>query len=113
MSQPLVSIVQGWTGPIRLTAVTGDNDEPYDLTGLITSVVIRDCDGTIVKDTADGVTVTDSTAGAWQYEPSSSSGDLFVATATPYRIRLQVMDALGKVEYFPSDEAALIEVNER
>ena len=111
MSAPLVSIVEGWTGALPFTALA--DGEPFDLTGLETSIVLKHRDGTIVKDTTEGISVTNATGGEWQYEPSSSSGDLFLARKSPYRIRLQVTDAFDKTGYFPNDEEDLIEVNKR
>lgn len=109
MREPLLSIVEGWTGALPFTALA--DEAPFDLTGLTAKIVLKQRDGTIVRDTTAGVSVTNSTAGQWQYEPASSSE--FVTRGTPYRIRLQVTDALGKVAYFPSDEEDLIEVNRR
>jgi len=111
MTAPLMSIVEGWTGPLPFTLL-GDA-VPYDLTGLTVKIVLKQSDGTLVKDTTAGITVTLSTAGQLQYRPSSSSGDLFLAAKTPYRARFQVTDALPNSYYFPNDEEALIEVNPR
>ena len=109
MSAPLVSIVEGWTGALPFTALA--DGEPFDLSGLTCAIVLKQRNGTIVKNTTEGISVTNATGGEWQYEPSSSSGDLFLSTRTPYRIRLKVTDAFGKIAYFPQDEEDLIEVN--
>lgn len=109
MSRPLMSIVEGWTGALPFTCEA--DGEPFDLTGLSVAIVLKNADGTIVKNTSDGVSVTASTAGQVQYEPSTSTGDLFLSAQTPYRVRFKVTDAFGKVAYFPNDEESLIEVN--
>lgn len=109
MSSPLVSIVEGWTGALPFTLKA--DGTPVDLTGMTVQIVLKASDGTTVKDTSSGITVTASTAGQLEYAPASSSGDLFVASKTPYRIRFRVTDALTKKVYFPNDEEELIEVN--
>lgn len=111
MSAPLVSIVEGWTGALPFTLKA--DGTPVDLTGMTVKIVLKASDGTLVKDTTEGITVTASTAGQLEYAPSSSSGDLFLSNSTPYRVRFQVTDALTKKVYFPNDEEELIEVNPR
>lgn len=109
MSQPLMSIVEGWTGALPFTCLA--DGSPVDLTGLTLNIIVKNQAGTIVKQSSSGITVTASTAGQWEYSPSSSSGDLFLASQTPYRVRLKVTDAQSKSVYFPNDEESLIEVN--
>lgn len=109
MSTPLMDIVEGWTGALPFTL--NADGEPVDLTGLTVSIVLKDNVGTLLKNTTQGVTVTDSTAGAVSYAPSSSSGDLFVASKTPYKIRFRVTDSTGKVVFFPNGDEDLIVVN--
>jgi hypothetical protein len=111
MSAPLCSIVEGWSGALPFTL--NADGEPFNLTGLTVSIVLKNADGVTVKDTTAGVTVTATTAGQLQYEPSTSTGDLFLASQTPYRVRFRVTDAFSKVAYFPNDEEDLIEVNPR
>lgn len=109
MSRPLMSIVEGWTGALPFT-LKSDGD-PFDLTGLTIQIVLKNRAGTIVKQSSSGITVTGSTSGQLEYQPATSSGDLFVASQTPYRVRFKVIDALTKHVYFPNDEEELIEVN--
>jgi hypothetical protein len=109
MSRPLISIVEGWTGALPFTLLA--DGSPVDLTGLTVQIVLKNAAGDVVKDTSSGITVTGSTAGQLEYAPSSSSGDLFLANSTPYRLRFRVIDALTKKAYFPNDEEDLIEVN--
>lgn len=111
MSSPLFSIVEGWNGALPFTL--NADGSAIDLTGLTVKIVLKNAEGTLVKDTTDGITVTSATGGQVEYAPSSSSGDLFVASQTPYRVRFQVTDALSKSVYFPNDEEELIEVNPR
>ena len=115
MSAPLVSVVEGWTGALPFTLEA--DGEGVNLTGLTVSIVLRTADGTLVKDTTAGITITQtsstSTYGYLEYAPATSSGDLFVASLTPYRVRFQATDALAKTVYFPNDEYDLIEVNPR
>ena len=75
------------------------------------SIVLKDGTGVTVKDTTAGITVTGSTAGQIEYAPSTSSGDLFVASKTPYKIRFRVVDAQLKRVYFPNIDEDLIVVN--
>ena len=109
MSAPLVSIVEGWTGALPFTLKA--DGTPIDLTGLTVRIVLKDNTGTIVKNTTAGITVTASTIGQLEYAPASSSGDLFVASRTPYRIRFSLTDATPRTVYHPNDEEELIEVN--
>jgi hypothetical protein len=114
--RPLFSIVEGTTKPLLFTLQTQGTTDPrpvaFDLTGYsAVQIVLKNSAGTIVKDTSSGVTVTGTTAGQVQYEPSSSSGDLFVSGSSPYRVRWRVTDALSDVEFWPNDEEDLIEVN--
>lgn len=115
MSSPLLSIVEGWNGALPFTLKA--DGAPVDLTGLTVKIVLKSADGTLVKDTTAGITITQTsstgTYGFVEYAPSSSSGDLFLSASTPYRVRFQVTDALSKSVYFPNDEEDLIEVNPR
>jgi hypothetical protein len=110
MSAPLFSIVEGWTGALPFTLAA--DGTALDLTGMTVEIVLKDNTGTIVKDTSSGISVTGTTAGLLEYSPSSSSGDLFLSTKTPYRVRFRVTDAQSKKIYFPNDEEELIEVNQ-
>jgi hypothetical protein len=109
MREPVVSIVEGWTAALPFTAEA--DGVGFDLTGLTVAIVLKNSELTIVKESSSGITVTDSTAGEWQYEAATSSGDLFLSAQSPYRLRLKVTDAFGKLAYFPNDEESLIEVN--
>lgn len=109
MSAPIMSIVEGWTGALPFTALA--DGSPVDLTGLTLKIVLKNASGTLVKYTSSGISVTGSTSGQWEYLPSSSSGDLFLAAETPYRVRLEATDATPRKVYFPNDEEELIEVN--
>lgn len=114
--RPLFSIVEGSTKPLLFTlrtqGTTQSSAQAFDLTGFSAiQIVLKNSAGTIVKDTTSGLTVTGTTAGEVEYAPSSSSGDLFVSSQGPYRIRIRVTDALLKKEYWPNDEEELIEVN--
>lgn len=116
MSAPLFSIVEGTTKPLLFTlktqGTTQSSPTAFDLTGYTgIQIVLKNYAGTFVKDTSAGVSVTGTTAGQVQWEPSSSSGDVFVASQGPYRVRWRVTDALSDVEFWPNDEEALIEVN--
>lgn len=104
-----MSIVEGWTGALPFTLKAAG--EPFDLTGYTVQIVLKSRDGTVVKQSSSGITVTGSTSGQVEYSPASSSGDLFLAVNTPYRVRFKVLDFAGKFVYFPNDEEDLIEVN--
>lgn len=109
MSAPLMSIVEGWTGALPFTLKA--DGSPVDLTGLTVRIILKTAYGTVVKNTSSGISITSSTAGQLEYVPSSSSGDLFLASQTPYRVRFSVTDVLPRTVYFPNDEEELIEVN--
>jgi hypothetical protein len=114
--RPLFSIVEGTTKPLQFTLKTQGSTQSapvaFDLTGYTSvAIVLKNSAGVTVKDTTTGVTVTSSTAGEVEYAPSSSTGDLFVASQTPYRVRFRIIDALSQREYWPNDEEELIEVN--
>ena len=116
MSEPLMSIVEGTTKPLLFTltaqGTTDSSPQPFNLTGFSSiQIVLKTNNGITVKDTSAGITVTNTTAGELSYAPSSSSGDLFLANRTPYRIRFRVTDALNLKDYWPNDEERLIEVN--
>lgn len=106
---PLMSVVEGWSGALPFTLLS--DGTPVDLTGLKVAVVLKSADGLTVKDTTAGITVTSATGGQVEYLPSTSSGDLFLAAQTPYKVRFRVTDAVPKSVYFPNDEEELIEVN--
>ena len=112
MRIPILDLVEGQTLPLDFGLkglVFGATGYTYvDLTGSTVSTVLRDAAGTIVKDTTAGVSVTSSTGGLVRYEPTSSSGDLFVAAQSPYTIRFRLTDSQSNVDYFPRDEADLI-----
>lgn len=114
--RPLFSIVEGSTKPLPMTLQTQGTTQSapvaFDLTGLLNiQIVIKNSAGAYVKDTSSGITVTGSTDGEIEYRPSSSSGDLFLSSLGPYKVRVRVTDALGDKEYWPNDEEELIEVN--
>ena len=109
MANPLMSIVEGWTGALPFTLQV--DQVPADLSGLTVRIVLKTADGVIVKNTTEGVSVTGTTSGQIAYAPSSSSGTLFVAASSPYRVRFSVSDPTPRTVYFPNDEEALIEVN--
>ncbi len=106
MSTPLTEVVEGWTGALPFT-LKADN-VAVDLTGMTVSIVLKDFQSTVVKDSTAGVTVTGSTAGLVEYAPSSSE---FVAAKTPYKVRFRVRDSQSKVVYFPNVDEDLIKVN--
>lgn len=106
MSTPLTEVVEGWTGALPFTLKA--DDVAVDLTGLTVSIVLKDYQSTVVKDSTSGVTVTGSTAGTVEYAPSSSD---FVASRTPYKLRFRVKDSQNKVVYFPNIDEDLIVVN--
>jgi hypothetical protein len=105
----LTEVVEGWSGalPFRLDA----DGVPVDLTGLTVHVVLKTSDGTVVRDTTAGLTVTSATGGLVSYAPATSSGSLFTAAGTPYYLRFRVTDALQKVVYFPNADEDVIKVN--
>jgi hypothetical protein len=111
MSAPLLSIVEGWNGALPFTL--NADGAGIDLTGLTVAIVLRNAAGDIVKETTSGIvfSTSGSTAGELSYAPATSSGDLFLAASSPYRVRFRVTDALAKSVYFPNDEYELIEVN--
>lgn len=105
----LTELVEGWSGALPFTL--NADGLPVDLTGMTVFLVLKDCEGTTIKDTTAGITLTLSTGGQLEYAPSTSTGDLFLAARTPYTIRFRVKDALSKVVYFPNGDADLITVN--
>ena len=114
--RPLFSIVEGSTKPLLFTLKTQSSTQSspvaFDLTGFTgIQIVLKNSAGVYVKDTTAGISVTGTTSGEVEYAPSSSSGDLFVASQGPYRVRFRVTDALADKEYWPNDEEELIEVN--
>lgn len=116
MSDPLFSIVEGTTKPLLFTlkyqGTTDATPQPFDLTGYANiQIVLKNSQGVYIKDTSSGVTVTGTTAGQVQFEPSSSSGDVFVAVGSPYRVRFRITDGVADTDFWPNDEEGLIEVN--
>lgn len=109
MIVPLTEVVEGWSGALPFTL--NADGVPVDLTGMTVTIVLKDADGTVVKDTSSGVTVTGATGGQVSYSPATSSGDLFLAAKTPYKIRFRVVDALTKKVYFPNEDEDVIKVN--
>jgi hypothetical protein len=103
----LTEVVEGWTGalPFRLNA----DGDPVNLTGTTVSIILKDCEGAVIKDSTSGVAVTSSTGGLVAYTPSSSE---FVATRSPYKVRFQVATTSARV-FFPNGDEDLIGVNAR
>lgn len=116
MSEPLLSIVEGTTKPIKFTLLiqesTDTAPQPLDLTGFTgIQIVVKRSNFSLVLDSSSGVSVTGTTSGQVEFAPSSSGGDFFQSQHTPYRVRFRVTDALGDKDYWPNDEERLIEVN--
>ncbi len=113
MSAPLLSLVEGWSGALPFTLKA--DGAPIDLTGLTVRIVLKNASGTTILNTSSGITITQTsstgTYGQLSYSPATSSGDLFLAAQTPYRVRFSLTDALNKIVYHPNDEEELIEVN--
>jgi len=106
MITPLTEVVEGWTGALPFT-LNADGD-PVDLTGMTVTIVLKDCDGTVINNSSSGITVTNATGGEVTYAPTSAA---FVALKTPYKIRFRVVDALNKTVFFPNEDEDLIPVN--
>ena len=110
MITPITEVVEGWTGALPFTL--NADGVPVNLTGLSVVVILKDNRDITVVDTSSTGSVyqSASTAGEVTFTPSSSA---FVAARTPYKIRFQVADALGKIVFFPNEDEDLIAVNKR
>lgn len=93
---------EGWTERIRY-ALTHDEDEVLDLTGMTVALVGKDGAGTAI-DFSGATGTDDATAGIAYFDPAA--GDL-VASGSPYRVRWKITDGDGKVAFFPR-EAPLV-----
>lgn len=105
----LTEVVEGWSGALPFTLRA--DDVPVDITGMTVHIILKDKDGTVMKDTTEGLTITSATGGLVTYSPATSSGDLFTAAKTPVYIRFRVTDAIQKKVYFPNADEDLIKVN--
>lgn len=106
----LTELVEGWSGALPFTL--NADGTPVDLTGMTVHIVLRSSTGTTpIKDTTAGISISTSETGRVSYDPATSSGDLFLASKTPYYVRFRVTDALQNVVYFPNADADIIKVN--
>lgn len=105
MSRPhLFTIVEGWTAPmdaqLKLRGVA------FDASGMTVTAVIHDKDGRAVTVSADWLAQASATT-----RMTPNAGDFRVALS-PYRLRYKVVDAGGKVAFFPPiEETETIQVN--
>ena len=106
----LTEIVEGWSGALPFTL--NADGTPVDLTGMTVHIVLRSSTGyTPIKDTTAGIVVSTSETGRVSYAPATSSGNLFLASKTPYSVRFRVTDALTRIVYFPNGDDAILKVN--
>lgn len=105
MSVKIATVVEGETA--RLTIPLLEDDEVFDGTGFtITDLLLTGNDDTEIP-TAGDFGWIDAALGTVYYDPDPTD---FVASLSPYRIRVEVTDGNGKVRYHPNDSYATIEV---
>lgn len=102
----VAKVVEGETR--RLTFGLRSQGSIFVLTGYtVADIILTGADGTAV-DTSSDFGIVSAAAGTVYYDPDSND---FVASKSPYRIRIKVTeDANSKVRYFPNREADTIEV---
>jgi hypothetical protein len=105
---PIRKLVEGWTGRITLDCIK--NGAALDGTGLtVTAIDLVGSDGTVVDTSGDFGWETQASGVAY-YDPDPSD---FVASKSPYKVRVQVTDGGGKVVWFPDGEPEQIAVYAR
>ena len=98
------NLVQGWTEP--LTAQLLDDGAVQPLTGASVVFLLYDKNGAAVS-LGGTATIADAATGQVQYAPAA--GD-FVAASTPHKARWKITDGAGKISFFPSGAAEVINV---
>jgi hypothetical protein len=92
-------VVEGQTEPVDVQLFR--NHAVLNLSGLpAPTLVLRDKDGADV-DTTGGVSVLDAPNGKLRFDPTSVTFD---AALSPYVGRWRVVDAAGKVGFWPNRE---------
>ena len=92
-------IVQGQTEPIDVQLFR--DRVPLDLTGLpVPTLILRGLTGSLVDTTAD-VSVLEATTGKLRYLPEATAFD---PAQSPYVGRWRVVDATGKIGFWPNRE---------
>lgn len=91
-----VFVVEGWTEPIPLQLLL--DGLPFDGTGSSITAILQGKLGRGGINTSIPATWTDSTTSKAQFVPAA---DTFIAAQTPYTLRIQLVDSLGAVSFFP------------
>jgi hypothetical protein len=92
-------VVEGQTEPIDVQLFR--NHAALDLSGLAApTLVLRGKDGVVV-DTTGGVSVLDAPTGKLRFNPASTA---FTSALSPYVGRWRVVDAAGKIGFWPNQE---------
>ena len=94
-----LDIVEGWTQDLEFQLKS--DGVAVDLTGILTAnvtLILTNADGTSVTTTSD-ISISDATNGKVKYSPDA--GDL-LAVNSPLSARFKVIDADGKIVFFPS-----------
>ena len=108
----LMEVVEGWTGVLGPFTLRVDT-VPLNLTSYTVTLVLRDNDGTLI--TVGGtVTKLDQVAYPGQVTFTPAAGDFVYVPRftknTIYQMHWKVVDAGGKVVYFPHDDSVEVAV---
>jgi hypothetical protein len=90
-------IVEGETR--RLTFGLRSNGSAFNLTSYTVSDLILTGADNVPVDTSGDFGIVSASQGSVFYDPDSAD---FVASKSPYRVRVKVTDGDGKVRYFPN-----------
>jgi hypothetical protein len=101
----IAEVIEGETA--RLVLPLTEDGTALDGTGFtVSDLYVTGNDGTQVTTTGDFGWVTQS-AGTVYYDPDA---DDFVASKSPYRVRVKLIDGSSKVRMYPNKAAAEIRV---
>lgn len=91
-------IVEGWTEPLDYQLKI--DGAAANITGMTVALVLYDKTGALIAQ-AGVVSVVNAATGMVRYSPAT---DEILFAKQPYSARWKVMDAAGKVAFFPTGE---------
>ena len=90
-------LVEGTTGTLQFQLL--ENGVPIDLAGATVTLLLEDQAGLTIT-SPGGVTISDSTNGKVQLDPTDST--IFASKRGPYYARWKVVNSVGAASYVPS-----------
>lgn len=108
----LLSVAEGWTGLLGPFTLKVDG-VALNLTGMTVTLMLRKAAGDVTPGGTLTVLNQSSYPGQVTYAPVAADFDFSASgniTRQPYKLRFKVVDAGGKIVYFPNGDADEISV---